>query len=238
MNFDSIHETYASFRRNAYTMNELIERPAIEKILTGINYKYAFDLGCGLGTYTKLLAEKATHVTACDISTRMIDHAKTQLCLTSSNVEFLTTDFRQIPASFYNRYDVVLVSLAIMGELAELLKMSANLLKPGGFIIYTHFHPIYGAGKNNISDRGILIEDYWGRRERKSINPFGTSGEDQYSIKWEYYTIEEHVALLKQSGFFLYDLVEPRPAVYDPNVQLSRRASLFPIIIAIVGGKK
>jgi hypothetical protein len=69
----------------------------------------------------------------------------------------------------------------------EQLYLSSRLLRKGGYVLYSHFHPIYGAGKGDISDEGITIRDYWGERIRKSENIFGRSANINYEVSWKYY---------------------------------------------------
>jgi ubiquinone/menaquinone biosynthesis C-methylase UbiE len=237
VDFDSLYHQYVEFREKTTTTNDIIEKPAIESILSEISFRHALDIGCGLGTYTTSLAKYAEHVTACDKSRLMIEHAKAACAHMTTNVEFVVRDFRELTPGHNNRYDFILVSLAIMTDLDEMLKVAASLLSPRGYILYTHFHPIYGAGKDDISDGGIYVRDYWGNRDRISRNTFGKGEGADYQFSWQYYTIEEHVRLMAKNGFRVEKLIEPKPVSLNKHSRLFRLASLFPFIIVLLGRK-
>lgn len=86
-------------------------KPVIKKYLDDHagEYKSAFEVGCGDGIITELLANQATEVDAIDISRRAIEKAKdkTYACTVSFTV-------KDIHSYFYTKnYDLVLLSFIV-----------------------------------------------------------------------------------------------------------------------------
>jgi SAM-dependent methyltransferase len=94
----------------------------------------ALDIGCGTGTFARLLAGRAQHVLGLDLSPQMIRVARERAaCL--ANVEFQVADVRQWrwPAA---RFDCV-ATIATMHHLplAEMLARMQAALRPGGVLL-------------------------------------------------------------------------------------------------------
>jgi 2-polyprenyl-3-methyl-5-hydroxy-6-metoxy-1,4-benzoquinol methylase len=91
----------------------------------------ALDVGCGTGTFSRLLAERAGRVVALDLSPRMIEVAK-ERSKQYANIEFEVADATEwVPGS--EQFDCV-VSIAMLHHVAaeEMLVKMAGLLRDGG----------------------------------------------------------------------------------------------------------
>ncbi len=89
------------------------------------------DIGCGTGSFSRLLAGRAGRVVALDLSPRMIDVAK-ERSKQYQNIEFEVADATEWgPAG--EQFDCV-VSIAMLHHVAaeEMLSTMARLLKAGG----------------------------------------------------------------------------------------------------------
>jgi len=94
----------------------------------------ALDVGCGTGTFTRLLADRAAHVDAIDLSPGMIRAARRNT-EGRSNVRFEVADL--LEKSFEtDRYDVI-ASLATLHHvpLELALQRLAAALAPGGTLV-------------------------------------------------------------------------------------------------------
>lgn len=91
----------------------------------------ALDVGCGTGTFSRLLAERAGRVVAVDLSPRMIDIAKKH-SEQYQNIQFEVADATKWGLAG-EQFDCV-VSIAMLHHVAadEMLSKMARLLKAGG----------------------------------------------------------------------------------------------------------
>lgn len=78
---------YEDYRENVW--NKILE-------LTNMRGKIVFEMGCGTGKYTKLLAQNARFVYANDISTAMVEFAK-QKCSSFSNIFYVNSSAENVP---------------------------------------------------------------------------------------------------------------------------------------------
>src|SRR5579859_3508967 len=91
----------------------------------------ALDIGCGTGVFARLLAQRAEHVLALDLSPQMISQAR-QRSEHSANIDFQVTNalsWKYSPAQF----DYI-VSIATLHHLPmeEILSKMKGALAPGG----------------------------------------------------------------------------------------------------------
>lgn len=94
--------------------------------------KFALEIGCGTGEFTRLLAKKASTATGVDISPNMVEKAKSSSI--DKNIKYANDDFSTMTLK-NNSYDFI-VSLATFHHMsfeACLLKCS-ELLKSGGVL--------------------------------------------------------------------------------------------------------
>jgi ubiquinone/menaquinone biosynthesis C-methylase UbiE len=95
----------------------------------------ALDLACGTGRYAKLLAEaKAQHVVALDFCAPMLRQV--------ANASRVQASMMQLP--FVNgAFDVVVSGLALSHatEVREWMTEISRVLRPGGVLLYSDFHP-------------------------------------------------------------------------------------------------
>ena len=95
---------------------------------------HALEIGCGLGAFTRLLADRAEQVTAIDLSPAMIAIAK-ESSSDIDNVQFLLGDFLELDL-LSESYDCV-VSIATLHHLPQQLALNKmkSVLRPGGVLI-------------------------------------------------------------------------------------------------------
>ena len=83
---------YYAFRKKGGTANDLIEIPAMKKLLGDVNNKKILDAGCGFGFYSIYCAVMGGIVTAVDISETMVDLAKQEAAIAGVEIEFVVKD--------------------------------------------------------------------------------------------------------------------------------------------------
>jgi SAM-dependent methyltransferase len=108
-------------------------------------YRSALDLGCGLGTLSRLLAGKADHVLGLDVAQSAVDRARTAHA--GSNVSFDRGDILDLPSRLNGQFDLIMIVdvlyyLPFTSEdlLTQLAARIADLSANGGIVVLAnHF---------------------------------------------------------------------------------------------------
>jgi malonyl-CoA O-methyltransferase len=112
----------------------------VESMLPDLHGKSVLDAGCGTGHFC-LYAQKhqAARIMGIDFSQVMIDEAKKN-CPSAQFYcgDLSTLNFKQEPV------DVIICALVIghIENISQTLTNFSSLLKPGGYLVLTDFHPI------------------------------------------------------------------------------------------------
>lgn len=128
-------------REGKINANELLEIPNIKKMLPNLEGKTILDIGCGEGGMSRYFVKKgASKVVAFDISTNMINEAKKHNC---KNIEYMVLSMEDL-SKIRTKFDIVFSSLAFhyVKDFGKLMNDISNLLKIGGFLIFSQEHPI------------------------------------------------------------------------------------------------
>jgi SAM-dependent methyltransferase len=104
------------------------------------------DLCCGQGRHAIPLALQGCRVTGQDLSTTLLQHARSATSEQNANIRWIHSDMRQIP--FENEFDAVINVFTSFGYLEndvedlQVLKQVQKALKPGGlFLLETVYQP-------------------------------------------------------------------------------------------------
>ena len=98
------------------------------------NCRHTLEIGCGIGTFSRLLAERSEIVTAIDLSPKMIEIAK-GLSKSHANIDFQAADV--LEAAFPDESFDAIVSIATLHHLPfeEVLPKLKKALKTGGKLL-------------------------------------------------------------------------------------------------------
>jgi SAM-dependent methyltransferase len=98
----------------------------------------ALDIGCGLGTFARRLAARASHVDAIDENQAVVQQAR-EMSRGSERIRFVHADFMTWTASA--PYDLISM-IAVLHHLpcADALTKAATLLRPGGVLAVVGLH--------------------------------------------------------------------------------------------------
>lgn len=213
---DHFFARYTQLRANPISLNEIVEKPTMFRLLPDIQGKKVLDLGCGTGEHLRhYLACGATRVVGLDLSQNMLHQAEQQFlaqqcdptryalyCLSMAQLDQLNEqDFDIITSSFAFHY---------VSDFPHLLRHIAQKLTDNGELIFSQEHPIttcYRQGKRWEKDANKQQVAY-------RLNFYREEGERernwfQASFKTYHRTMATIFNQLIQAGFDIIQVEEP-----------------------------
>lgn len=209
-------ERYKQLRGNPISLNEIVEKPTMFRLLPDLNGKKVLDLGCGAGGhllhYLDLGAEK---VVGLDLSQNMLNQAASDFaefgippekycfyCLPMEQADTIAeTDFDVITSSFAFHY---------VADFSSLLAKISAKLTACGTLIFSQEHPITTCYRGG---------DRWEKDEKKQqiayrLNFYREEGERernwfQQSFKTHHRTTATILNDLIKAGFDILQVEEP-----------------------------
>jgi ubiquinone/menaquinone biosynthesis C-methylase UbiE len=106
------------------------------------------DLACGQGRAARHLAALGAHVTAVDLSRRLLAIAERHEVAAPLGIIYRHGDARTLAGITDAAFDGVLCNLALMdiADLTPTLASVARVLRPGGWFVFSILHPCYHTG--------------------------------------------------------------------------------------------
>lgn len=204
---------YKALRDCELNANELIEQPAMRKLLPEIKNKSVLDLGCGYGhnciDFINLGAKKVIGV---DLSEKMLEVAKKESC--SEGIEYINMNMKDI-GSLNRKYDVIYSSLAFhyIKDFSAFAEELYSVLNIDGYLIFSQEHPIITA---TVDGKGHFNKDENGNRISYTFSDYNLTGERK--VRWyidgviKYHrTFGDIINALSNAGFFIESVCEPTP---------------------------
>ena len=134
----------AGFRRPGYSCLDEIETERLQAL--GVTGKDVAQLCCNNGR--ELLSAKNMGAGACvgfDAAKDFIEQARELAAVGGIDCSFLCTDIYAVPAAYDAGFDLVTVTIGVLGWMPDLdgfLAVVARLLRPGGALFIYEQHPI------------------------------------------------------------------------------------------------
>ena len=181
--------------------NEYIEMPAILSLIPQkISSKKALDIGCGIGVYSRVLAEKGAKVTAIDVSSKMLEVAK-KLC------SDFDVDFKNIPFQDYentHKFDLIIggFMLGLFYDLTNDFKKISSLMNSTGSCILSTIHPVK-LGSVSQGNGTYSLDDYYDKNSMYKSDSMGVSLK-----KWNFTDISDAAY---KAGLYIDKILEPKP---------------------------
>lgn len=129
----------AAFGRAAqsYSRHDELQRQSAQGLLTALgegHFPYVLDAGCGPGANSRYWRDTGSHVTALDLSEKMLDEAREQ----QSAESYLVADIEAIPLPDA-QFDLVWSHLAAQwcSSLPQALHELYRVARPGGKVAFT-----------------------------------------------------------------------------------------------------
>jgi SAM-dependent methyltransferase len=223
--YEKLADAYAE-KAEHQPFNAYLERPTTRALIPDVYGKQVIEAGCGPGHNTKWLLERGAHVSAFDISPKMIAHAKN---LVGNSADLRIHDIEK-PLDWIenNSVDVVLASLVLdyVEDWLPILKDFKRVLKSEGCLVLSCGHPAYdfivkpGDGDYFRVQRVDLMWRSWG--EPVLVPSFKRP-------------LGNITGALEDAGFLIESLVEARPTEdfkhVDPEgyEKISKRPSFLNI---------
>ncbi len=206
-------EGYKSLRDSPLNYNDLLEQPAMTKMLPDLTEKCVLDLGCGYGhNCVDFVRRGARHVVGVDISEKMLEVAKRD---SSDNkiryVNMSMTDIKNLGEKF----DFIYSSLAFhyIEDFDSFSEEMFEVLNRGGRLLFSQEHPIITA---TLDGNGHFNKDENGKRVSYTFSNYNEPGKRE--IHWyvdgviKYHrTFGNIVNALAKAGFIIEEIGEPVP---------------------------
>lgn len=204
---------YKALRDSDCNANDLIEQPAMRKLLPDLNGKSVLDLGCGYGhNCIDFVGRGAARVVGIDISEKMLAVAKEESA--HSKIEYHNMSMTDI-SKLDEKFDFIYSSLAFhyVEDFDAFAKDMYSVLSEGGQLLFSQEHPIItstvdGAGHFNKNENGEKVS--------YTFSNYNQPGERK--IHWyvdgviKYHrTFSNIINALAKAGFVIEEVCEPTP---------------------------
>lgn len=204
-------DSYMDLRQKA-NFNDLLEQPAMRKMLPDIKGKDILDIGCGFGANCLEFSALAHSVTGIDISIRMLETARKINC--AGNIKYMNLSMEDMDCLPSMSYDLVYSSLAFHYALDfdKLISSCHRVLKKNGILLFSQENPITTASKNTDNR---YVRDEEGNVFFK-LADYQSEGERH--VKWfvddvihQHRKVSTIITVLCKNGFMIQECVEPKP---------------------------
>lgn len=207
--YKGLAEEYHGMRLKKSFYNEMIEMPAMIKMLGNIKGKKILDWGCGSGLYIKKLKSKCAEIKGFDISQDMIKIARE----INPTIDIREGSGTKIP--FKEEFDIVFASLAIhyLKDLDRPFKEIHRVLKPKGVFIFSTGNIVSKAGKTKEIQgkkyKVLGIKDYF-KMNRTDI-PFITKTGKKVFVFNYLLKPKQVIQTAQKNGFEVIDYEDAKP---------------------------
>ena len=176
--------------------NAHYDRPACLDLLGDVDGRTVLDAACGPCLYAAELEARGASVIGFDVSPRMVELSRQRVPAGTFRVHDLADPLVWLPDG---SVDLVLFALALeyvddrVGALTELRRV----LRPGGALVLSRLHPTgdwLRHGGNYFDAR--VVEEVWSRG---------------WQVRYWLSPLEQTCAELREAGFLIERLIEPRP---------------------------
>ena len=204
---------YKALRESDCNANDLIEQPAMRKLLPDLNGKSVLDLGCGYGhNCVDFVNRGAERVVGIDISEKMLAVAEKESA--NDKIEYRNMSMTDI-SKLAETFDFIYSSLAFhyVKDFDAFARGMYSVLNAGGQLLFSQEHPIITA---TVDGAGHFNKDENGNRISYTFSNYNQSGERK--IHWyvdgvvKYHrTFSDIITALAKAGFVIEEVCEPVP---------------------------
>lgn len=207
--------------RGEKNYNDLLEQPAINKLLPEIKNKAILDIGCGYGQKSFSFAlSGARRVLAIDLSKKMLAAANDSFA--HPVIEYKRMDMANLD-QLDESFDLIYSSLAFhyVEDFTKLIQTIYKLLNANGQLLFSQEHPISTARNNSKTN---FIKDKEGNYQAYTLTNYMASGKREGfwfvdGVIHYHRPISELLTTLITTGFIIEAIVEPTPEDWALHVR-------------------
>ncbi len=210
---DTFFEGYKALRAGETNYNDLLEQPAMAKMLPNLTEKSVLDLGCGYGHNCIAFVHRgAKRVVGVDISEKMLEVAKSESA--DEKIKYVNMSMTDI-AKLDETFDFIYSSLAFhyIKDFDAFAKEMYSVLNIGGQLLFSQEHPIITA---TVNGEGHFNKNLKGERVSYTFSNYNEPGERK--VRWyvdgviKYHrTFSDVINALAKAGFVIEEVSEPTP---------------------------
>ena len=233
-------EGYRALRSTDVNYNDLLEQPAMRKLLPDLQGKAVLDLGCGYGrNCLEFVQRGAKTVVGVDISQKMLEVARKESV--GQNIKYINMNMAEI-TKLHAKFDFIYSSLAFhyVEDFPAFAAEIYTSLNDGGHLLFSQEHPIVTAtvgGKQhyNYDDAGHAVSF--------TFSDYGCSGKrDTFwfveGVEKYHRTFGEIITALARTGFTIEVVEEPVPSPFAQEKLPSLKKEAIKPTFLIVKAKK
>lgn len=134
--FDKAAETYDEWCNTPIgSFVDNLEKHLIEKAAQPEYGEHVLDIGCGTGNYSIWFAEKGLSVTGIDLSSEMLNQARTK-ALHLTNIRFTEGDIHKLPYDD-NQFDLIVCNIVLefVASPEQVISEGLRVVKRGGRLV-------------------------------------------------------------------------------------------------------
>ena len=224
-NWEAIAEGWAEMMRTAtgpgQTRTLILDEPHLQ-LLGDVRGKRILDAGCGEGRFARMLAARGAHVSAIDLSPRMIELAQVEETKTLLGIEYTEMSMTDLASLADESFDVAVAYLSILDvqDFEAALGEIARVLKPAGRFVFSTVHPCFYPPDSSWEPRvpGTFpvfnkdklyrkVDNYFPAREiRFRMWPTGPAETVNY-----HRPISDYARACRDANLLIRDILEPVP---------------------------
>jgi ubiquinone/menaquinone biosynthesis C-methylase UbiE len=206
---------------------DYVLKPAILKMMSGLDAKHVLDVGCGSGFLTASLSTIVDRITGIDVSSRSIELAHTYHGALM-NVSFTHSSLGDLAKHSVDRFDVVIANMVLTNviELDTFFSDLTSLIAPSGRLIMTITHPWFWSIYWGYSD-----QPWYNYNEELIIeSPFDLSLDNFQGLGTTHVhrPLEMYIEALSRNQFVTLQIMEPMPSTaVQPKYRIPWRDPRF-----------
>lgn len=214
--WDACGRAFDRFNSASDSFSEIMERPAVARLVGNVAGALVLDLGCGAGPYSIWFAERGSRVSALDLSETMIALAGQKATERGLRIDFRIADVRQ-PLPFTDaEFDLVFTATALhyVEDLAGLFREIARVTKRTGHFVASVLHPMSTAYFPTVKVENQREPQYFGEPARSLETPwldYGEVPDEGRRIVCYHHTTAEYFDAIASAGLRVTNVCEPEP---------------------------